>query len=171
MKKLLFVVLVFIGLICCKDRDQDQVVLPLATQNGSNTGGALIDGNVWVAKDEYPTLNGGGVNATIYEQENGEYKMKLVFRQVDNLDNRIVIYISDVSEITAKTYSLDENNVARYESGLDYYITNIGFTGSITFSKFDRVEKIASGTFSFKAKNKDGKTVNVTDGRFDKRFL
>ena len=171
MKKLLFVVLVFIGLICCKDRDQEQTLLPPATQNGSNTGGALIDGEVWVAKDEYPTLNGGGVNATIYEQENGEYKMKIVFCYFNNLDNRIVIYLSDVSEITAKTYILDEKNVAGYENGLDYYNTNINFTGSISFSKFDKVEKIASGKFSFKAKNKDGKTVNVTDGRFDKRFL
>lgn len=171
MKFFFFLALAFIGLICCKDRDQDQAILPPATQTGANTGGALIDGKIWVAKDEYPTLNGGGGNSTIYEQANGEYKMKIVFRQVDNLENRIVIYISDVSEITAKTYILDENNVAGYENGLDYYITNIGYTGSITFSKFDRVNKIASGIFNFKAKNTEGKIVTVTDGRFDKRFL
>lgn len=172
MKNIILLIIIFSSISSCRDRDQNPNVLPEATQSGKNTGGALVDGKIWVAKDEYPTLNGGGVNATIYEHANDEYKLKIVFRQVDNLDNRIVIYLADSYEITNKTYVLDENNVAGYEKGLENnYITNVDNTGFITITKFDKTNKIVSGTFSFKAKNGDGKTVTITDGRFDKRFL
>ncbi|QOW10996.1 hypothetical protein Q73A0000_11820 [Kaistella flava (ex Peng et al. 2021)] len=175
MKKLILLSLLSIGLFsACKDREADPNVLPEATQSGKNTGGALVDGKVWVAKIAYPDLNGGGVNATMYEHANGKYKMKIVFQQANNINNRIVIYISDVDEIVNRIYKLDNNNVAGYEKGLDYlqyYTTNTDFDGSITFSKFDKINKIASGTFNFKAKNSAGQVVTITDGRFDKRFL
>lgn len=42
--------------------------------------------------------------------------------------------------------------------------------GTFKFTKFDKVNRIFSGSFQFKARNFDGKVVNVSEGRFDKRF-
>ena len=49
MKKLIFLIFAIIGLISCKNRDQDFNTLPEVTDWGANTAGALVDGKVWVA--------------------------------------------------------------------------------------------------------------------------
>jgi len=45
----------------CNDDDDNQNpnILPEATQVGANTGGALIDGKVWVTKKEFPDPHPG----------------------------------------------------------------------------------------------------------------
>ena len=131
----------------------------------------MVDGKIWVAKIEQPGLENGGVNATQYEYSNNEYKMKIVLRQINNTDNRIVIYISDSTSIVAKTYELSNLNVAGYENGFNVYNTNSTSIGSVTLTKFDKTNSIISGTFSFKAKNNSGEIVTITDGRFDKKFI
>jgi hypothetical protein len=49
--------------------------------------------------------------------------------------------------------------------------TNTIYTGQIHFTRFDTENFIMSGTFEFQAKEiQSGKTINITDGRFDLNF-
>lgn len=176
MKNLFFLSLVFMLLFSCKDRDeQDTNVLPEATQTGVNTGGALVNGEVWVAKKAYPDLNNGGVNATMYTFSNGEYKLQISLGKFDNYTGeKILINITSLSDIENGNYMLNDsyqNRGAYSHPAEETYFTDSSNTGVLTITKFDKVNKIVSGTFSFKAKNSDGEVVTITDGRFDKQFL
>lgn len=171
--KNLFLLLLSFGLFAsCKDREPDPNVLPEATQTGANTGGALVDGKVWVAKIEYPDLNPGG-NNTQYEYVNGEYKLKVVLRQINNVNSSIGFYISDISDITTTSYTLANDSFRATFSYklLEDYFTDNENSGTLTITKFDKVNKTVSGTFSYKAKNSNGQVVTISEGRFDKKFL
>lgn len=173
MKNLLFLALLSIGLFTsCKDDDQDPNTLPAATQSGANTGGALVNGEIWVAKIENPDLMPGG-NNTQYQAVNGEYNMEIVLRNVsDSSGNIISIKINSNEDLSITDYELNDSDFNRgyYRKSVSYY-TDSENTGILTITKFDKANKIISGTFSFKAKNQNGTVVNITEGRFDKKFV
>ena len=50
-------------------------------------------------------------------------------------------------------------------------ITYTSITGELKITKFDEINKIASGTFWFDAENDKGEKVEVRDGRFDAKIL
>ncbi len=74
-----------------------------------------------------------------------------------------------------KTYRLRESgkgfstgNYRKFtDTSLDDYFTYARSSGELTITRFDEVNQIVSGTFSFNAVNEIGDTVKVTDGRFD----
>ncbi len=72
------------------------------------------------------------------------------------------------------TYSLSEIRSAMYGRcalGSNEYYTDAAHPGTVTLTRIDTVAKIASGTFQFTALDyQSGKTVTVTDGRFDVRL-
>jgi hypothetical protein len=83
-------------------------------------------------------------------------------------------------EIQEQTYELIDGNIDGnfgasyqiYPSDVpDEYITNSIVKGEITFTRFDLVNQIVSGTFWFDAVNKDGVMVEVREGRFDVHFI
>ena len=174
MKKLFLFLIAFALLLSCKDRDQDSTVLPDATQSGKNTGGALVDGNVWVAKIESPNLGAGGMNATMYQNVNGEYTLQIVLRSIENPSgNTILINVVSNQDFTLGNYTLNDNQYNRgvyYISPTSYY-TDSSNTGTLNITKLDKTNNIVSGTFSFKAKSSGGQIVNITQGRFDKKFV
>ena len=174
MKKLFLLLIAFALLLSCEDRDQDSTVLPEATQTGANTGGALVDGNIWVAKIEQPDLNPGG-NNTIYSYNNVEYRLEIVLRSVKNPSaNQISFIISIPQDITAGNYQffgLDENRAVYYLSPTSYFTETGNPNGNVTITKLDNVNKIVSGTFNFVGKKSNGETVTITEGRFDKKFI
>jgi hypothetical protein len=48
------------------------------------------------------------------------------------------------------------------------YMTSSMHTGKVQFTRIDTINRIVSGTFEFSAIDKNtGKTIKVTDGRFD----
>jgi hypothetical protein len=52
--------------------------------------------------------------------------------------------------------------------GGDFYMTNTIYTGSVEITRADPTNLILSGRFSFTGFDiSTGKTINVTDGRFD----
>jgi Family of unknown function (DUF6252) len=75
------------------------------------------------------------------------------------------------------TYNLqnqkDNGALAEYTIVDDYLNYNIytSLTGELTITKFDEINKIASGTFWFNAENDKGEKVEVRDGRFDAKIL
>ena len=156
----------------CKERDQDPDILPAATQEGKNTGGAIVNGQVWVAKIENPSSLPGW-NNTIYNTDPvlGTFSLQIVLRQYNNDNNLITFNVTDSQDFLPKTYDLNENNYAAYRNPSVFYITNSSNTGTLTITRFDKVNRIVSGTFSFKAVNSAGEVVTITEGRFDRKFL
>lgn len=176
MKKIIFLSLVFIGLISCKNRDQDFNTLPEVTQWGANTAGALVDGKVWVAtSDRLNTANGSG---TYCEKFNNNYTIKLDLRQEKNSYNNAIliqVLIIDLElnkkyDIITETPDSDYSFAIFTDNASGSFSTNPGHVGSITISKIDIKNQIVSGTFNFNAEDRKGNAVKITDGRFDKRF-
>ena len=172
MRKFLFLLMILIGLLSCKDEYQDSSILPAVSQSGKNTGGALVDGKVWVAKKEYIGKYMGGL-INMYEYVNNEYKAQ-VYLSALNGSGMISINLTSRTDFDTNTvYTLDnaKSNYAVYgSSSHNAYFTDSINVGTFKFTKFDKVKRIFSGTFQFKARNFDGKLVNVSEGRFDKRF-
>lgn len=50
------------------------------------------------------------------------------------------------------------------------YQTSVLLNGEIMIKKFDQVNRIISGTFSFDAVNASGEKVQVREGRFDMKY-
>jgi hypothetical protein len=175
MKNLLFGLLAVAVLSSCK-KDIDE--LPPATETGANTFGAKVDGELWV-----PQKFGIAQTAPILEARYGGNNS--VFINARNFsssptETEFEIHIKDITG--PGTYALNQTtNKYPYENAsygyyikrkfmpLNDWITSNQFTGSVIVSKFDNVNKIISGTFSFTAGSTDNTTgpLVVTDGRFD----
>lgn len=67
MKKLLFLLIIFVCCACEEDRSIDPTLMPEATMTGENTLGCLIDG--WV----YTSGRFGKPTASAYSNEEGNY--------------------------------------------------------------------------------------------------
>ncbi|MGC4129943.1 MAG: DUF6252 family protein [Bergeyella sp.] len=174
--KFYFFALLSLCLFSCRDKDQDPNVLPEATQHGANTGGALVDGKVWVASTKYlNTLGGAG---TYCEKIDNTTLIQIDLRHVSD-NSRILIKAAIDNFELNKTYILSQNdsldyNFARYiDNNSKWYLTqpNSTYIGKLKITKLNLLQdQMVCGTFEFKAVDKDGNTVNITDGRFDKKF-
>ncbi|RYE18440.1 MAG: hypothetical protein EOP51_21970 [Sphingobacteriales bacterium] len=157
----------------CKKDNDNEPGLPPATQEGRNTFGCKVNGQVWV---------------------NGGDDWKANYKWADYIDSSGVFYLGGSSSknnqhsevglvIKHLPFSgiinsqhqcngwyrraIYQNNV----SNIQKYVTDSLFPGTVTITKFDTINLIVSGTFQFKAKLEDGtETVDITDGRFDLRF-
>ncbi|PIF46622.1 hypothetical protein CLU96_3660 [Chryseobacterium sp. 52] len=170
-KNLLLAITLIGSLSSCKDNDADSTVLPQATQTGANTGGAFVNGKIWVSKIEQSTVAALGNNTT-YEFVNNEYSLKIQLRNAENpTGNTIQILLVSDQDFGIGNYPLNENDNGLYYHSSKIYSTNSENIGTLSISKFDKANKIISGTFSFKAKYYyDGDTVTITDGRFDRKY-
>lgn len=172
MKTVITTGLLLLSLFACNDREQDTNVLPEATQTGANTAGCLVDGKVWVATTKYLTPF-----SNYAEQNNGHYIISLTLKsREETYRNSISIKLSLNNLVLDKEYSLPysdntSENFANYQdiNGDDFYASTV-VPGKIKITRLDIPKNIVSGTFEFKAVNKDGNVINITDGRFDKKF-
>ena len=156
----------------CKDKNNDpDPVLPQATQTGADTGGAIVNGKIWISKIEKSTVAALGNNTT-YEFVNHEYSLKIHLRNAENPSGNTlqIVMVSD-QDFGVGDYPLTENDQGLYYYSSKMYSTDHENTGVLSITKFDKAHKIISGTFSFKAKYYyDGDTVTITDGRFDRKY-
>ncbi len=172
--------LAFIFCTACKKTGVD--ALPPETQSGANTFGCLIDGKAWI-----PTGSGapgsrpivaGYISALPPVYFNATNISSLTSR--DN--ERIKFYVRNVNKIgtyplnfdtqpePASLYPQNYGEFISYNntSGGNSYITTTTYTGSVEITRADSVNRIVSGRFSFTAfDSSTGKTIKVTDGRFD----
>ncbi|MDQ2770012.1 MAG: DUF6252 family protein [Bacteroidota bacterium] len=145
----------------CK-KDGPEAGLPAATQEGKNTFGCLVDGQLFVP------LPPAGINSSRRDPlEASKYRTDIL---VSGRGNGYVDFALR-NAFQPGTYSLGETRSAkygRYQFGsIDYY-TDAAHPGTVTLTRIDTVARIASGTFQFTALDyQSGKTVTVTDGRFD----
>lgn len=174
MKNLLFLGLLILSFLSCKERDADPNVLPPATQTGANTAGCLVDGKVWVATTKYQSTLGGA--GTFCENTGEYYKVQLDLRNVSD-ESRIFIQLNKQNLEIGKIYDLpilmDDNNkigASFNNNNRTFFSSSPNYTGKIKITRLDIPNNIVSGTFEFKAVDNEGNVVTVTDGRFDKKF-
>ena len=148
----------------CK-KDGPEAGLPAATQEGKNTFGCLVDGQVFVPKP--------GQAISITKREPLEASIYRIDLLVSGMGNGHVEFALR-NAFRPGTYSLSEIQSAsygRYQFGSNDYYTTAAHAGTVTLTRIDTVAKVAAGTFQFTALDyQSGKTVIVTDGRFDVRL-
>ncbi len=148
--------------------------LPKPTQEGKNTFGCKINGKNWVP-------SGGGGFSGIKPVDGGFFEnINTIYIRAYSKDESVQLYLRDVFNIGE--YSLSSNTIpmpdnldpksyglysVRKDNATSTYITNTMHAGKVIISNRDTVNKIISGTFEFTAVNSNGKTVKITDGRFD----
>ena len=177
MKKLIPVISILLLLVACtKDIDE----LPPATETGANTFGAVVNGELWAPQDFAGTNIGTKlecrrmptkdiiINARNFSKSPTETEFELRIKEV----------------IATGTYPLNTDvthpsNSASYAyyvkrkiTPLNEWLTSSQYTGTVTITKIDTVNRFVSGTFQFNAINlyNDPQPLTVTDGRFDVKW-
>lgn len=173
----LLICLGIVSLSCQKEK------LPKPSRSGKNTFGCKINGKNWVPHGTggfgrieptsggyfYSANNRPDVWIRAYDDRKsfdlflnnvtttGEYLLNQTTRPKGQL----------LRPANYGAYSIDGNTI----DDPDYaYITSRQYTGKVTVTRADTVNRIVSGTFEFTAYDSDSKkTVRVTDGRFDIR--
>ncbi|MFT6816130.1 MAG: hypothetical protein ACJAZ3_002048 [Sphingobacteriales bacterium] len=176
---LFFSFLIFTSLSCKKNK---QNILPEATQEGKNTFGCKVDGEIFVGQsrksDNFltPDCEGARSSITILKDDsnNNYFFVKVVGSNCKDKSMSVGVNLS-LEKIQVGKYDLNFKSIgARKEHSGDFlneeiptsFITNMQYNGSCELKKIDTITNIISGTFSFKAFNGED-SVNVTDGRFD----
>jgi hypothetical protein len=175
MKNLFVLAVAAIGFASCSKKVSE---LPAVTESGANTFGASVNGTLWAPRKpgimpHAPLVEAsfaGGDNYIIHARDFGSTPNESEFE----------IYLTNVtgpgtyvlnantgkmpSQSGAYAYYVERNVMPKAE-----YITSSATPGTVNITRVDKAAHILSGTFSFTAKELEGKTepINVTDGRFD----
>lgn len=166
----LYIILLLIGCVACKtDALSPKEELPAATQEGLNTFGCLVNGEVWVPDN---SINPSIHKLTGYYSESYFYlranKTENSSRETFGLDHE---YIDDTG-----TYSLvpskEEPIIQAFfkDSENRFSTDDITDAGEIHVTYLNVSERVISGTFYFDAVNDEGEVVEIRDGRFDLKY-
>ena len=146
---------------CSKDR------LAKATQTGANTFSCKVDGTVFIPSKDKPTFS--GQSGTLLVSNSSFDGFILRARKLGSPNQNVLILLPFLTKTgihTLTTYGYGEYEVDYARAPT--YRTNNTYTGTINITRCDTINRIYSGTFSFKGVDVNtGKVVNVTDGRFD----
>lgn len=178
------IIFLFAALCCiqcsCKKEKGDE--LPPLTFEGKNTIGCKINGVPWVPKG----VSSGTI--LLYPTSGGYYYDPFFFPGVhiwlktNSSDGYIELFVRNFNGsgyLQPGRYLLNKNTGdVRFGTGQIYshgiynnngdYFTDSLHTGYIEILKSDSINTIISGRFEFVAFNKiNGKSFNITDGRFD----
>lgn len=174
MKNLIPLFLFVCLMSACKKEITD---LPGHTQNGANTFGAKINGEMWGPQGFGPLPADNILVATILGND-----IRIEVQNFASSPNETGMYIYLTNVLapgnfplnTTVTHPTTSANYAffvkRRLHPLSEWITTGAKTGSVTVTKIDRTQKIIAGTFSFTAHpilNNEDATLVVTEGRFD----
>jgi len=176
MKNFFLLAFIFSIFISCHrdyDKNADAETLPAITQSGARTGGAIVNGKVWVAsKNDVGTANGMG---TYCQQIKDKTYIRVDLRGIND-QSRIWIKVEIDDLELNKTYSIAPNNsindnVITYSTTNDDVYFNVKNDCKLKITRLDLDQRIVSGTFELKLqKYPTDDTVDITEGRFDRRF-
>ncbi|RUA35319.1 MAG: hypothetical protein DSY77_02815 [Bacteroidetes bacterium] len=186
---LLLLTFILIASSCQKEEIEVEDELPPITQEGLNTFGCKIDGEVLVPKDGDPGfLSRGTKGLTAGNPHAGENPVESYFfiralNAQDEGGDYVFLYIPELE--VASEYELGnstgsttyENNSPNHAIVISYdgettgkrYLSFEG-GGSIVIDRYDTINTIISGTFEFdviKESDPFSDTLSVTEGRFD----
>ena len=170
-----FTLTIFIS--CDKDTFKGNDQLPPETQIGANTVGCLVNGKVFIPKQE-------GITPSLvcnYELIDGEFYFNIAYSDSRNGGvESVSINHNKISLQNNTVYLLNKNtlNDGNFMGGggtyfptlQNFYRTNLIKTGELKITKIDLTNSIISGTFWFDATNTNGEIVQVRSGRFDMNY-
>jgi hypothetical protein len=173
MKKILIGCVSIVLLASCK---KEVTELPAATQTGSNTFGAKVNGVFWKPQGFGPfpandileaRMSGHDItiNARNFASSPNETEFQLTIYNVTAPGT--YLFNSDVTHPNgAASYGY---YVKRNITPQNEWLTSSTYTGSVTITRIDDVNMIVSGTFQFNALNiyNAPAPMTVTEGRFD----
>ncbi len=139
--------------------------LPAVTQEGKNTFGFLLNGEVWLPK--------GGIFSSIldlsYDPNYNGGALSISAKRISSDNNQKYLAIGGININKPGTYNFETpfKNVS-YSDDTCYYTDGAKISGSITITKLDLTGNgIISGTFNFKLEKEGCPIINATEGRFD----
>ena len=160
---------------CNKEVDE----LPPATETGSNTFGAKVNGENWVPA-RFGILPADDL---LDARFNSPGSLLITAKNFSASPKETQFEIQIVGVDGPGTYSMNKNVVRPSADGFAYYVkrvltpqdewmTNPTYTGTVTLTKLDVHNRIVAGTFEFKAGSlmNSGSVLTVTDGRFDIKY-
>jgi hypothetical protein len=172
-------------LLCLIDSGcKKEPTLPLATQDGLNTMGMLVNGQIWISN---APITFDGVPA-IYILYSIKTKQLIIKARNAKQNEKATFFVEEVRSIGFYNFSSRDNILAQDTSchlciGCNDSTTFMDQNGCfkpyklidsinslIQVTKLDTMGKIVSGTFSLKLKNSDNKIININDGRFDVQY-
>jgi len=173
--------LLFTGCKGCDDTPNPEPTLPPVTTTGANTFGCKVNGKLWLPnKKKNSDLSNieGGIKARWKDGKNDVNFYDFLLFASNGKGDGFQVYLNRLSStgISQLTYPF---NIWPGCSQCDvsygyYYAKDKRYTSleviesRVNLTRYDTLNLIFSGTFSFTAKNRTGNdTVQVTDGRFD----
>ncbi len=174
MKKILLGILPVLFFVACTKKD-----LPDNNTTGSNTFGAKIDGVNWVAQGFGPfpandiveaRMSGNDliINARNFSQSPNETEFQLTIYGVTATG----VYNLNTNVSHPNGTSSYGYYVKRNVNPINEYITSSTYTGTVTITKLDMTNRIASGTFQFDlGSTYNSEVLHITEGRFDVKIL
>ncbi|WP_370701099.1 DUF6252 family protein [Fibrella musci] len=150
--------------------------LPKPSQSGENTFGCLINGNTYVP-DGGPAFSGiKPIYGGFLVIEPNPYKLGIYVYTYKKDRQKVNLYLNSF-KLGKHTLNFDTSVIPAAVSPKDYglyissngdeYVTSTNYTGWINLVKADTTTGIVAGTFEFTAATAGGRTVTVTNGRFD----
>ena len=161
---------------CKKEIDE----LPPATQTGAMTFGAKIDGKNWApAKFGVVPANNlleafwSSTESIIITARNfsAEPTETIFELQIGGLNDHQSVY--PLNQTFSKPSHVGYGYfIKRMINPVDEWQTSSENVGSVTITHWDKVNRILSGNFEFKAGSTftSGQSINITDGRFDVKY-
>ena len=186
MRTCLFLAIVALLAAGCKKEDPE-AGLPLATQEGKNTGGFLLNGQPWLPAKNPDLPANSPVGATwVSKVYRGGKALQIFLSRHPNANeyNVLSFIFHDVRHVGTFDLNQDIDPVvisgprppyalySIYEPGPKraFYSATTA-RGQIIITRFDTVARVVSGTFEAKLKEDGGPdSLSITQGRFDAKF-
>lgn len=164
-----------------RDRPVPEPQLPPLTNEGANTFGCRIDGEVWVARSNhilFPKIS-GSFGAKAFYVTGQQYDSK------DSIKESISFRIEEISKPDTfylgdwqRDFPASNGGYTDFISGADYYTRGFGtgsYSGQVVITSMDTTPRAANrhiaGIFWFTASDTvRQKTIEITEGRFDFRL-
>ena len=161
------IIVSFIATSCSEYAPPVPTKLPDATITGANTFGCYIETDLYIPEYRTITFEMPGPLIVEFPFDTKHFfdvnTSRIVNKKDPFQDAAVAFSIANVKD-TGDFKVI--NGLVEFEGR--YYHTDSINNGKITITKIDSLQKIISGTFYFKAKDRySDKTVNVTSGRFD----
>jgi len=171
------VFLLILSAISCKKEFE----FPEITQEGKGTFGCIIDGKKYVPEDLKSPLSPRVISASLEQIGAGEYHYLVISVSNDKtkkIGHFKISYYGALEDLHEGKFDVtDPAIVGRgfsseiFRGDLYTYATDENTEGAITILKFDKRQKIISGTFAFPMfHSKTGERIEVTEGRFYLKF-
>ena len=175
-KLIIFCSALFLLGSCKKKVDE----LPPATQTGAHTFGAKVNGQMWVPRGFGAFPANDVLEARLFS--NGDLIINARDFSSTPTETEFHIFVQGVTAPGVYPLNSDVTHPG-FTASYAYYVkrrltpenewmTSAAYSGSVTITRIDAVNRIASGTFQFNMLNIDNapQPMSVTEGRFDVRI-